>query len=90
MYEITVKRPSEEELRQLHIESWDEWSCEPSTFEWQYEKTETAYVRDGKATVKYGDLDTIIQGGDLVTFPKGMKCVWTVHEPIKKVYKFED
>ncbi len=29
-----------------------------------------------------------MEPGDLVTFPKGLKCTWTVHEIIRKVYKF--
>ena len=27
--------------------------------------------------------------GDLVMFPKGLKCRWIVHERIEKVYLFE-
>ena len=31
---------------------------------------------------------TEIKKGDFVTFPKGMKCTWTIHEGIKKHYSF--
>ncbi|MGO9243225.1 MAG: cupin domain-containing protein [Verrucomicrobiia bacterium] len=26
--------------------------------------------------------------GDLVAFPAGMSCVWRVHKPVRKHYKF--
>ena len=26
--------------------------------------------------------------GDVVTFPKGLKCAWEVKKPVKKVYTF--
>jgi len=28
--------------------------------------------------------------GDLVQFPKGLKCVWNVKKPVKKYYNFGD
>ncbi|MFV9616801.1 MAG: cupin domain-containing protein [Gammaproteobacteria bacterium] len=31
-----------------------------------------------------------MQEGDMVFFPKGMKCVWKIIEPIEKHYIFED
>lgn len=90
MYDIQIEHPSEERLKELGIENWNSWSCEPSTFDWQYQEEEVAYIQEGKVTVKHGDTDTIVQKGDLVTFPKGMKCVWVVHEPIQKVFKFNE
>jgi uncharacterized cupin superfamily protein len=27
--------------------------------------------------------------GDLVTFPKGMSCVWEIHGDVKKHYRFD-
>jgi hypothetical protein len=28
-----------------------------------------------------------IRGGDYVTFPAGMECVWDIRKPIRKHYK---
>jgi uncharacterized cupin superfamily protein len=86
---IQVKKPTKKELQELGIDQWSSWSCEISTFDWEYTEQETAYIQEGRVTVIYPGGETEIQAGDLVTFPKGMKCVWEVHEPIKKVYKFD-
>ncbi len=89
MNEIIVRQVSSEKLNALGVDQWSEWSCEPSTFDWEYAERETAYVHEGRVTVKHDGGETEIKAGDLVTFPKGMKCVWTVHETIRKVYMFE-
>ncbi len=87
---IEVKQPTQEELEALGIENWNSWGCEPSTFDWEYPGRETAYVHEGRVTVKHKDGETEIKAGDLVVFPKGMKCTWIVHEAIRKVYTIED
>lgn len=86
---LKVRKPTKEELQQMKIETWSSWSCNPSTFDWDYSETETAFVKEGRVTVKHDGGETEIEAGDLVTFPKGMKCVWTVHETIRKVFTFE-
>lgn len=89
MSKITKEKPDERTLRQLGTESWGTWECEPSTFPWEYADKETCYVYEGKVTVETPEGDRVDFGpGDLVTFPKGLKCTWTVHERIRKVYKF--
>ena len=88
MNEIKITRPSEEELDNLGIDSWSPWECEPSTFDWEYSDRETAYVFEGKVKVKTPSGEVEINKGDLVEFPKGLKCTWTVIEKIRKVYKF--
>jgi uncharacterized cupin superfamily protein len=90
MAKIAKEKPDRARLDQLRIDDWSPWECEPSQFPWQYEDQETAYVFEGKVTVETEEGDTVeIEAGDLVTFPRGMKCTWTVHEKIRKVYKFE-
>jgi hypothetical protein len=86
---IEVKRPSEEELKRLGVESWSPWECEPSEFDWEYFSMETAYILEGKASIKTDEGEVLIQKGDLVRFPKGLKCNWHVLEKIRKVYTFE-
>jgi uncharacterized cupin superfamily protein len=89
MSRIVKERPDTARLKELAIEQWSPWQCEPSNFPWEYDDKETAYVFEGKVTVETEDGDTIEFGaGDLVTFPKGLKCTWTVHEKIRKVYRF--
>ncbi|MFH0823210.1 MAG: 16S rRNA (adenine(1518)-N(6)/adenine(1519)-N(6))-dimethyltransferase RsmA [Pseudomonadota bacterium] len=86
---IRKERPDQGQLKDLGIDDWGRWECEPSTFPWQYADDETAYVFEGRVTVKTDAGDSVdIGAGDLVTFPKGMKCTWTVHETIRKMYKF--
>jgi len=89
MSKIKVERPTKEQLQQLNVKDWSPWECEPSTFDWEYDSEETAYVLEGKVRVKTTEEDVEINKGDLVTFPKGMKCTWNVLEKIRKVYAFK-
>ncbi len=89
MAKIIVRRPDKKELEELKVTSWGTWGCEVSTFDWEYDSDETAYVLEGHVLVKTEDSVTEINAGDLVTFPKGMKCVWEVKKPIRKHFRFE-
>ena len=89
MAEITIERPSEEKLKSLGVDDWSTWECEPSTFDWEYNSDERAYVLEGKVKVNTPAGEVEINKGDLVLFPKGLKCTWKVIEKIRKVYKFE-
>ncbi len=73
----------------VNTSGWSTWECEPSTFDWEYNEDETAYVFEGKVIVKTPIEEVEVKGGQLVQFPKGMKCTWEVIEPIKKVYTFQ-
>jgi len=86
--EIQVKKPTQEELDSLGIDSWSTWECEKSTFDWTYSDRETAYVFEGKVKVKTETQEISFGSGDLVVFPKGLSCTWTVEQPIRKAYKF--
>lgn len=89
MSKIRIEKPTKEKLDSLGINKWSSWECEPSTFDWEYDSDETAYVFSGKVKVKTSAEEVEINGGDLVTFPKGLKCTWNVIEKIKKVYTFK-
>ena len=89
MSKIKVEKPTKEKLDSLGIDKWSSWECEPSTFDWEYDSDETAYVFEGKVKVKTAEEEVEINSGDLVTFPKGLKCTWNVIEKIKKVYTFK-
>lgn len=74
----------------LYVDDWPIWEKEVSEFEWEYDKTETCYIVEGKAIITPVDEEPVtIESGDMVTFPKGMKCVWNIIEPIEKHYKFD-
>ncbi len=74
----------------LFVDDWPTWSKEVSEFDWEYDQTETCYILEGKAIVTpQGGEPVTIESGDLVTFPKGMKCRWQIVEDIEKHYKFE-
>ncbi len=89
MSEIKIEKPTEEMLKALNIDKWSPWECEPSTFDWEYDAIETAYVFEGKVRVQTPSGEVEINKGDLVTFPKGLKCKWNVIEKIRKVYTFK-
>jgi len=88
MGDIKIEKPTEDKLKSLGVDSWSPWGCGVSTFDWEYSADETAYVLAGKVQVKMAGGEVEINKGDLVTFPKGLKCTWNVIEPIKKVYTF--
>ena len=89
MSKIKIEKPSDGQLKSLGIDGWSPWNCEPSIFDWEYSSTEKAYVLEGKVRIKTDEEEVEIQTGDLVTFPKGLKCTWNVTEKIRKVYTFE-
>ncbi len=85
---IIKKGPATEELEKLGVFSWPTWEKEESEFEWFYPADETFYVLEGDVEVELDDGQVVRFGkGDLVTFKKGVKCVWRVIKPIRKHYK---
>jgi len=90
MNTIKIENPSKEKLESLGIDKWSPWECEPTTFDWEYDEEEWAYVFEGRVKVKTKQGEEVeIKKGNLVCFPKGLKCTWTVLETIKKVYTFK-
>lgn len=89
MGKIIVEKIGDEELQKLNPDSWATWECEISNFDWEYPEEEVCYIFAGKVTVKTPEESVNIEAGDLVTFPKGLKCNWDVKKPIRKIYKFK-
>lgn len=87
---IFVKKISPEKIKELKIDEWPVWSSPVKEFDWFYEEAETCYFIEGKAEVSGGGEKTEIRAGDAVVFPKGLKCVWKVVEPVRKYYDFSD
>lgn len=88
MSTITVKKPTEDELNSLGIDNWGTWTCEVSKFDWEYANRETCYFYEGEVIVETDGEKVEMGAGDLVVFPKGLKCVWDVKKPVRKVYSF--
>jgi len=86
--EITVRKPSPQELEEMGVSGWPIWECDPSTFDWYYDQPETCYILEGDVTVKTDDGEVHFGAGDLVVFPKGLKCVWQVAKKVRKHYRF--
>ncbi len=87
---IRVEKKSKEELEAQGVFQWPIWTHEAATFPWEYDTQETCYILEGKVTVtpEGGGEPVEIQAGDYVVFPKGLKCTWTIHEPVRKHYNF--
>jgi len=89
MNDITVVHaPSEEQLAELGVLDWPIWTKEVSKFAWSYDEAETCFFVEGEATViSIGGGPVKMGKGDLVTFPKGMSCMWEITQEVKKHYK---
>lgn len=66
---------------------WPTWERGVSRFPWHYDTIETCYIVRGRAVIETEDGKVEIEPGDLVTFPKGLDCVWNIREPLGKHYK---
>jgi uncharacterized cupin superfamily protein len=84
--EIIVRKPTKEEIEQMKKEPI--WKKEPEEFDWEYDATEICLIIEGSAIIEYELKEITIQEGDLVIFPKGLKCLWKVKNSFKKHYKF--
>ena len=89
MDEIKIKKPSQEDLKNMAVHSWPIWEKEPSTFDWHYDEKETCYLLKGDVTVTTKDGKSVRFGeGDFITFPKGLDCVWDIKKAVRKHYNF--
>jgi hypothetical protein len=90
MSEIRVERdPAADTLLKLGVRGWPIWTKEVSEFAWSYDEPETCYFLEGDVVVTpEGGSPVRVGKGDLVTFPSGMSCTWSVKKPVKKHYRF--
>jgi len=91
MSEIEVdSSPSDEKLAKLGVMGWPIWTKEISEFPWSYSSQETCYFLEGEVEVTQEDGTSVSMGkGDLVVFPKGMKCTWKILGDVRKHYTFD-
>jgi len=86
--DIIVKKPSATDSQTCS--HWPIWTCPISIFDWEYDEKETCLILEGKVRIKSPDSkdEVSFAAGDLVIFPKGLKCIWHVLEPVRKHYNF--
>lgn len=85
---VTVQKPTDADLKGLGVFSWPIWTKEVSTFHWTYDEQEICYFLEGEVVVTTKNGDVRFGKGDLVTFPKGLECVWDIKKAVKKHYRF--
>ncbi|MFN4196838.1 MAG: cupin domain-containing protein [Caldimicrobium sp.] len=91
MTKIKIEKPDEEKLKSLGVYNWPIWEKEISRFDWYYGETEICYLLEGRVIVELPDGSQVeIKAGDLVTFPKGLSCIWDIKEPVRKHYSFSE
>jgi uncharacterized cupin superfamily protein len=86
MAEVSVtKNPSPDQLARLGTASWPIWEHPAASFPWHYDERETCHILEGEVTVTTADGDQVQFGaGDLVVFPEGLSCTWTIHKAVRK------
>ena len=85
---IKIEKPDESIINDQGVKNWPIWECDNSEFDWHYDQTETCYILEGEIKVKTAQEEVAIGPGDLVTFPQGLDCTWTVTKPVRKHYNF--
>ena len=83
---ITVRKPSDAEKADMLREPT--WECGVSEFDWSYDSEETCLLVAGEVIVTHSGGSVSFGAGDMVTFPRGLSCVWKVTKPVKKHYYF--
>ncbi|EFK97114.1 protein containing DUF861, cupin-3 [sediment metagenome] len=82
---IKKEKSQPEKVDALGVKSWGIWECEPSSFDWSYDEDETCLILEGQAKITAPDETVTIEAGDLVIFPKGLKCRWQVDKKNQEV-----
>lgn len=89
MSEIKIeRRPAPARLDNLGVMRWPIWEKEISTFPWTYEDIEICYFLEGEVLITpTGGTPVQVGAGDLVTFPRGMTCIWDIRQAVRKYYR---
>ena len=86
---VKVEKLSQEALKKKGVFSWSVWEKDISRFNWQYDSVEECYFLKGRVALEMEGGGCVAFGeGDFVTFPRGLKCVWDIKEPVKQHYRF--
>jgi uncharacterized protein len=77
-------------LRRKSDGSWSHtamlWRCEPMSFDYTFPGDESFIIISGSVRIELTEgLETVeLHQGDVASFPKGTRSVWTVVEPLEK------
>ncbi len=88
MKPVKVQVATPQRLKELGVEGWDVWECGVSEFDWYYDEQETCYLLEGEVEVETPDGLVLFGAGNIVVFPKGLRCRWKVSRPVRKRYLF--
>ena len=83
---IEKKKPSQQEIDMMS--SWPIWEKEISEFDWEYDDREVCYLLEGHVIVESELGNVEFEAGDMMIFPKSLKCRWIVKTAVRKHYKF--
>ncbi|MBT5098288.1 cupin domain-containing protein [Gammaproteobacteria bacterium] len=89
MPEISVEKDlTDARKAELGISDWNVWECEVRQFRLDFDQElERSYILEGEIVVTPdgGEPVTLVPG-DYITFPKGLKSVWSVTKQLRKHY----
>lgn len=90
MNQMTIEHnPSSAKLEVMGVYDWPLWIKEISKFSWNYDKNETCYFLEGDVIITPEKGEPVhLKEGDLVSFPRGLSCIWEIRHPVKKHYNF--
>ncbi len=77
-------------LRRRTDDGWSHtamlWRCDPMTFDYDFPGDESFLIVSGAVRIELtDDGETIdLHQGDVASFPKGTRSVWTIAEPLEK------
>ena len=62
------------------------WRCDPMTFDYVFPGDESFLVVSGAVRIELEDGDETVElrAGEVASFPKGTRSVWTIEEPLVK------
>jgi uncharacterized cupin superfamily protein len=77
-------------LRRRTDEGWSHtamlWRCDPMSFDYVFPGDESFLVLSGSVRIELKDEGETVElrKGDVASFPKGTRSVWTILEPLEK------
>lgn len=87
--DIIVRKSDTKEAQAC--KAWPIWTSAVCDFDWEYDDRETCLILEGQVTITdrpASGHSVSFGAGDLVVFPKGLKCIWKVGKPVRKHYNF--
>jgi uncharacterized protein len=77
-------------LRRRVADNWSHtamlWRCDPRVFDYEFPGDESFIIVSGAVRIQLTDRDETIElrAGDVASFAKGTRSMWTVLEPLEK------